>query len=324
MKKTLRFRLLFVIVPLFILGIVACFYFFKFDIPELFFSASTALSVVVSMLLMCPSSEEAFWVSGVLILVSSSLLVLTSALIADLFRLAYVRMGICLTGISIYTSLRAKEKFRQVRRLFKTSAAWCSIEDYSRMVFSLALFAIIPLIAISINTVRYIAEFCAFLLGMMLVMCIIKVLSGRTYIMPRKMEELVMYTINGKITRFDSTDSDDHMNKLYSSLQSLMSDRKLFLDEKLTLEDITRMLNSNKSYVSKTINIMSGRNFRQYINHHRVMYAMDMMRKDRRLNFSEIARMSGFNSISTFNLAFKTIAKLSPREWQERNMEEEP
>lgn len=324
MKKTLRFRLVFVIVPLLILGIVACFDFLKFNISELFFSAPTALSVVVSMLLMCPSSEEAFWVSGVLILVTSSLLVLTSALMADLFRLAYVRMGLCLMGMSIYTSIRVKEKFRQVRKLFKTSAAWCSIEDYSRMIFSLALFAIIPLIVISINTVRYIAEFCAFVLGVMLVMCIVKVLRGRTYIMPRKMEELVLYTINGKVARFESSDSDEHMNKLYDALQSLMSDKKLFLDEKLTLENITRMLNSNKSYVSKTMNIMSGRNFRQYINHHRVMYAMEVMRKDRRLNFAEVARMSGFNSISTFNLAFKTIAKLSPREWLEMNLEGEP
>jgi YesN/AraC family two-component response regulator len=94
-----------------------------------------------------------------------------------------------------------------------------------------------------------------------------------------------------------------------------MADRKPFLVESFSLGDLASVLFTNKVYLSKTINYYSGKNFRSYINYYRVMYAMELFRRNKSLTVSELGSLAGFHSGTTFNQAFKAVMQESPSTW---------
>ena len=102
---------------------------------------------------------------------------------------------------------------------------------------------------------------------------------------------------------------------LYDRCCRYMADRKPYLVETFSLGDLASVLFTNKVYLSKTINYFSGKNFRSYINHYRVMYAMELFRKNKSLTVSELGSLSGFHSGTTFNQAFKAVMQESPSTW---------
>ena len=102
---------------------------------------------------------------------------------------------------------------------------------------------------------------------------------------------------------------------LYDRCCRYMADRKPFLVESFSLGDLANVLFTNKVYLSKTINYYSGKNFRSYINYYRVMYAMELFRKNKSLTVTELGSLAGFHSGTTFNQAFKAVMQESPSTW---------
>jgi len=102
---------------------------------------------------------------------------------------------------------------------------------------------------------------------------------------------------------------------IYNRMCEFMADKKPFLSESYSLEDLAKNLYTNKSYLSKMVNLCTGMNFSQFMNNYRVQYAMELFKKDTRLRVSELAMMSGFKSGVTFNLAFKLFLNQNPSEW---------
>ena len=102
---------------------------------------------------------------------------------------------------------------------------------------------------------------------------------------------------------------------LYDRCCRYMADRKPFLVESFSLGDLANVLYTNRVYLSKTINYYSGKNFRSYINYYRVMYAMELFRKNKSLTVTELGSLAGFHSGTTFNQAFKAVMKESPSTW---------
>ena len=102
-------------------------------------------------------------------------------------------------------------------------------------------------------------------------------------------------------------------------LNAFFEDRKPYLDCDLTIADIAKELYTNKLYVSKSINLCTGKNFCQYVNYHRVKYSMELFRADPHLKVSQLAEMSGFHTVASYNMAFKLIMNESPGEWCRRH-----
>ena len=90
---------------------------------------------------------------------------------------------------------------------------------------------------------------------------------------------------------------------LYDRCCRYMADRKPFLVESFSLGDLASVLFTNKVYLSKTIN------------YYRVMYAMELFRRNKSLTVAELGSLAGFHSNTTFNQAFKTVMKESPSTW---------
>ena len=105
---------------------------------------------------------------------------------------------------------------------------------------------------------------------------------------------------------------------LYDRCCRYMTEFRPFLVKSFTLQDLASAVFTNKFYLSKAINRFSGKNFRQYVNYYRVMYSMDLFRKNMSLRVTEMAELSGFHSTTSFNQSFKKVMGESPSLWCSR------
>lgn len=91
--------------------------------------------------------------------------------------------------------------------------------------------------------------------------------------------------------------------------------RKPFLVESFSLDDLSLAMFTNKLYLSQTINACTGRNFRNFVNNYRVLYAMELFKKNNRLRVSDLSNLSGFHTPVSFNMAFKLMMDEAPGAW---------
>jgi AraC-like DNA-binding protein len=96
---------------------------------------------------------------------------------------------------------------------------------------------------------------------------------------------------------------------------------KPYKNPQLTIAELSTMLDIKPYMLSRILNEHYNKKFRDYINEYRVNDFIELVRKNENKNFTflALAHDVGFNSKSTFNLAFKKITNLSPREYMKVN-----
>ena len=109
--------------------------------------------------------------------------------------------------------------------------------------------------------------------------------------------------------------AEEQYRELYERILLYFEMSRPYLDSELTINDIVKVVYSNKVYISKAICHYTGRNFRQFVNYHRIMYSMDTFRDRPELKVSELAEMSGFNSVVSYTMAFRLFMNETPSEW---------
>ncbi len=103
---------------------------------------------------------------------------------------------------------------------------------------------------------------------------------------------------------------------LMKELDNMMKEKKLFLNEELTLKDIAEMLHISQHQLSQLLNERLNMNFNNFINSYRVEYAKTLLIEKPDWNVITIAYESGFNSKSTFYDAFTRHAGMTPLEYR--------
>ena len=215
----------------------------------------------------------------------------------------------------VYTFLRSGEKYCNVKMLFRVDAIWCSVEDHARMVYAtiLGAIALSALTSCRYEAPAWVLFIHVFLLVIFLAVSYLRAYTGSTFLIGLDKEKTIKKVIQGNIRSVPEYDGpDDHMNMVYNKVLRFMESCRPYLDPGFTIDDLAEAVFSNKVYLSKAVNYYSGRNFRQFVNYYRVLYATDLMKKDRHLKVSELALKCGFNSVVTFNAAFKLNMNMTP------------
>lgn len=220
--------------------------------------------------------------------------------------------------ISARFIIMSRKRYSSVRPLFQNGAVWEGLMDMSDAALMLLLddvFVILLSSSLSGFFAGYViaAVMTAALYGI----AIVRRLKDRSFLTSPGNEEEIRTIARGCLRphEFDPDTSDRKMTALYRKAVSIMEEKQLFLDENLDLESFSRKMLSNKSYLSKTINVMSGRNFRQFVNYYRVEYAVNLLMKDPVLKMEEVALMSGFHTVVSFNMAFRLFRGETPSDW---------
>lgn len=119
--------------------------------------------------------------------------------------------------------------------------------------------------------------------------------------------------------KYSGSALNEHQKKvLLEKIQLLMEKDKIFINDKLSLEDVAVKLDTNTKYISQIINEIHNKNFYNYINSFRVDEAKRLLASQENDKYSilGIAQSVGFVSKSTFNVAFKRYTGHTPTEYK--------
>jgi len=131
---------------------------------------------------------------------------------------------------------------------------------------------------------------------------------------PKTVDPITERTDEQKKKYSKSKLTDDKKDELFEQIFKLMQEEELYKESDLSIQNLANRLNSNTSYISQIINENYQTNFRNFINEFRVKEATKMLadKQYRNLTIEAIAKTTGFNSISPFNIAFKSIQGITP------------
>ncbi len=109
----------------------------------------------------------------------------------------------------------------------------------------------------------------------------------------------------------DSRDASEINRRLKERIEQ----ERLFLVADLSLQKLANLIETKPYYLSQVINQFHRRNFHEFINLYRINFAKELLTNSQH-KIETIAFDSGFNSISTFNVAFKKETGLTPSEFK--------
>ena len=103
-------------------------------------------------------------------------------------------------------------------------------------------------------------------------------------------------------------------------LEDVVENSELYLNQELTLADLAKAVNTNRTYLSYYFSNVKKTTFYDYINQLRITKkSLPMMREHPEYTLDYVAAMSGFKSISTFRRAFIKLTGTSPSQYVHQN-----
>ncbi|MCQ2068629.1 MAG: helix-turn-helix domain-containing protein [Bacteroidaceae bacterium] len=105
-------------------------------------------------------------------------------------------------------------------------------------------------------------------------------------------------------------------DKIMDAFKQHMEKEQGFLNPTLTIEEISRTLNTNRTYVSKLVSLYYGMPFPDYLNSLRMNYAKQMMTDEPDASLDYIAAKSGFQSSTQFIRKFRETEGITPTVWK--------
>ena len=207
-------------------------------------------------------------------------------------------------------------KYREPSEIFRKDASWCCAEEDSRTLYSL----VVIVFALALTVIHHeqagaqAGLMAAFLLLGLNVVLHYRAYTGRTLMISGRKERRIQTILlsNGRFSDIVPEVDNAILTKAYRRIEQFMRDHKPYLDDRFTLEKMADNLKLNKVYISRAINKFTSKNFRQYVNWHRVLYSVELMRADPWLKVIELAFMSGFHSQVTYNMCFKVFMDETP------------
>ncbi|QRE02939.1 helix-turn-helix domain-containing protein [Flavobacterium psychrophilum] len=122
-----------------------------------------------------------------------------------------------------------------------------------------------------------------------------------------------------EISKYKNSNLNRKLIEQYKSdlIHSMEMD-KLYLNGKLSIQDVSNELNIPKQYISEVLNEHMKTNFQDFINEYRVEEFIKRLKNDPNNQFTllGIATEVGFNAKSSFNSIFKKFKGLTPNQFK--------
>jgi len=111
----------------------------------------------------------------------------------------------------------------------------------------------------------------------------------------------------------------DDLKRYQLKIEKFMDSEKPYLDPELTIEKLSEQMRMKKLLLSQTLNKSFNKNFFNFIKDYRVRHVETELKNksNEERTIMDIAYMSGFNSKTGFNRAFKEVTGKTPTEYIE-------
>ncbi|MEP3210014.1 MAG: helix-turn-helix domain-containing protein [Maribacter sp.] len=148
------------------------------------------------------------------------------------------------------------------------------------------------------------------------------------YIVGPIVYSMVIYYLSYKAFKLRSLNSygdafDTSENAaLFQQIGVLVVGQKLYLEPNFSLASLSKLLEKSTQKTSEVINQYAKRNFNDFINYYRIQDAKALLTEteSQKYTISSIAFDMGFNSLSSFNSAFKKFEGTTPSSYKKHSM----
>lgn len=226
--------------------------------------------------------------------------------------LAVLVLSACLAAVHVLFIL---EKYAQARFFFCNAAVWHNIEDNERSVLVAAALVLAMIFQISLRCAALLQWLEVILVAALYVFLYLYMYFGWYVLVGKSTLDEIRRNLRGRVRPAVPARSDEEtrrMESLFVRVKDMMEESRPYLDPDFSELKLASQVFSNQNYLSRTVNAMSGMNFKQFVNSYRVQYAEELMAKDPRMQVKELAVLSGFNSTPSFNMAFKLFRGMTP------------
>lgn len=208
----------------------------------------------------------------------------------------------------------------EIKALLKSGTVWSYVNvcvDAVYVIVPLILLALVVFLFHLSGSVRISMSVAIIFIALEVIASSLRLVFGSAFVLLQKHERVIVESMkisNGEVSAANSK-ADGMYNDVYERIVLYFEMHKPYLDSELTINDVVKVVYSNKVYISRAICHFTGRNFRQFVNYHRVMYSMDIFRRDPSLKVAELASQSGFNSVVSYTSSFRLFMNETPSEW---------
>lgn len=108
----------------------------------------------------------------------------------------------------------------------------------------------------------------------------------------------------------------DHRQQLMEKISSLFRNERIYLNTKLTIQDVAQRVGTNRTYVSSIINQHYGVNFCTFVNNFRIEELERQLKHHPELTNQLLAESCGFGSVDSLKRAVNTKTGLSVTQWK--------
>ncbi|MEZ4778308.1 MAG: helix-turn-helix domain-containing protein [Flavobacteriaceae bacterium] len=127
---------------------------------------------------------------------------------------------------------------------------------------------------------------------------------------------LFLGTFNSKNEKYlKSGLTPSYSIELKEALLQLFENDKVYLQNDVSLDQVSMLLGTTRHNTSQVINEHFGLNFFEFINKYRIADAAEMLKKSQKRNIIDVAYEVGFNNKVTFNKSFKKFLKQTPSQF---------
>lgn len=111
-----------------------------------------------------------------------------------------------------------------------------------------------------------------------------------------------------------------YMNSLKEDFEKLILVDRIYLDRKLTIEKVSMMLHTNRTYLGKMIRDNYGCSFRDYITGKRIAFVKSYMLQHPSEKLDIVSVACGYSDASHLAKRFKDYEGTTPKQWLERQL----
>lgn len=126
-------------------------------------------------------------------------------------------------------------------------------------------------------------------------------------------KQIPFSTEKEQINNYVKEEDNNKSKELVKLLIEKIEIEEIYLQNKITVTDVAKKLDTNRTYLSAAISSVLDTNFNNLINKYRIEKARIMLSQtEQKLTIEGIANNVGFNSKSAFNIAFKKFTGVTP------------
>jgi AraC-like DNA-binding protein len=241
----------------------------------------------------------------------------TTAIIHDIvYKAGRITFALQLVPCT-YFSLKKIETYEKSIRDFYSSTENKSLAWTGNMLWATVLAALFALILNIIGKSYFVSHYLLISIPSLLFSLLLYTIG---YLGIKQFFYVEDYKSDLKKEKNNTNHHDTSRSKLYGEILELLEKEMIFRNPELRITDLSKVLKSNRTYISAIVNTEFKSTFCDLINHYRVEYAKKLLLDQKLYILEYISNESGFASINSFLRAFRKETGTTPGEYRKLNI----